>query len=149
MNLPYSISMFWTNSWQPTDRVQRTFFEKPLQEVGSSHLNASFGTFCVQNFQKNSKWTSFSFKNKRFYRFQTFFKDSLWLQTLTNLDAKGAKRSVKTWTTNFYKSFPKNIWLYISSRLSKIRSKNIRMLYPGRFILVESVPAYQNWNEWV
>ena len=34
---------------------------------------------------------------------------------------KGAKRSVKMWTTNFNKSFSKNIWLYMSSRLLKIR----------------------------
>ena len=36
--------------------------------------------------------------------------------------AKGLKRSVKMWSTNFYKSFSKNILLYMSSRLSKIRS---------------------------
>ena len=38
------------------------------------------------------------------------------------MDAKGVKRSVKMWTTTFYKSFLKNILLYISSRLSKIHS---------------------------
>ena len=48
MNLPYSIRMYWTNSWQPTVHVQQTIFEKSLIEVGSSHLYASFGTFCVQ-----------------------------------------------------------------------------------------------------
>ena len=39
-----------------------------------------------------------------------------------NLDKKGAKTSVKMWTTSFFKSFSKNILLYMSSRLSKIRS---------------------------
>ena len=43
---------------------------------------------------------------------------------MTNLGAKGAKRSVKMWTTNFYRSFWKNILLYMSSRLSKIRSEH-------------------------
>ena len=38
------------------------------------------------------------------------------------MDAKCAKRSPKTWTTNFYKSSFKNIFLYMNSRLSKIRS---------------------------
>ena len=38
------------------------------------------------------------------------------------MDAKGAKRSIKMWSTNFNKSFFKNIWLYMNSRLSKIRS---------------------------
>ena len=46
------------------------------------------------------------------------------------------------WTTNFYKSFSKNIWLFMSSRLSKIRSVRTRMLCPGRFILVESVRTF-------
>ena len=36
------------------------------------------------------------------------------------MSAKGAKRSVKMWTTNFYKSFFKKFLLYINGRLSKI-----------------------------
>ena len=40
------------------------------------------------------------------------FKDLPCRQKLTNLDAKGAKRSIKIWTTNFYKSFFKNMLLY-------------------------------------
>ena len=35
------------------------------------------------------------------------FKDSLCRQKLTDLDVKGAKRSVNMWTVNFYKSFSK------------------------------------------
>ena len=53
--------------------------------------------------------------------FQAYFKDSLCLKYLTNFDAKGAKRSVKKWTSNFYKSFFKRKFLYKNSRLSKIR----------------------------
>ena len=49
-----------------------------------------------------------------------YFKDSLCLEWSTNLGVKGAKRSVKMWTTNFYESFSKNIFLYMSSRLSKV-----------------------------
>ena len=39
-----------------------------------------------------------------------------------NFGIKGALRSVKMWTTNFYKSFFKKFLLYMSSRLSTIRS---------------------------
>ena len=46
--VPYSIRMYWTNFWQPTDHIQLNIFEKTLIEIGSSHLYASFGTFCVQ-----------------------------------------------------------------------------------------------------
>ena len=53
------------------------------------------------------------------------------------MDAKCAKRNKKTWTTNFCKSFFKNIFFYIIGRLSNIRS--VHTLYPGRFILFDSV----------
>ena len=46
MNLPYSIRMYWTKL--PTVHLQQNFFEKTPLEVGSSHIYASFGTFCVQ-----------------------------------------------------------------------------------------------------
>ena len=39
-----------------------------------------------------------------------------------DLDAQRAKRSVKMWTTTFYKSFFKNILLFMRSQLSKTRS---------------------------
>ena len=48
MNLTYSKRMYWTNFWQPTVHGQQNIFEKTLIEVGSSHLYASFDTFCVQ-----------------------------------------------------------------------------------------------------
>ena len=55
MNLTYSISMNWTNFWQPTVHAPKNIFEKTLIEVGGSHISASFGTFCVQidQFLKN------------------------------------------------------------------------------------------------
>ena len=43
-----NMSMYWTNFWRPTINVQQDIFEKTLIAVGSSHLYASFGTFCVQ-----------------------------------------------------------------------------------------------------
>ena len=127
------VRMYWTNYWQPTVDVQQFFFEKNLTEVGSSHLCASFGTFCVQIGQLFEAQWAFKLSEEfeidviflwkqRFYRFQTFFKDSPGLENLTNLDAKGAKRSAKMWATNFYKSFFKNILLYMNGRLSKIPS---------------------------
>ena len=54
------------------------------------------------------------------------------------MDAKGAKRSVNIWTTNFYKNFPKIFcctWAVVCRKFVQY----IRMLCSGRFILVESV----------
>ena len=125
MNLPYSIRMYWTNFWQPTIHVQQNIFEKTLIEVGSSLLYASFGIFWVQIDQLVKAQWDFKLseefeidviflRKQRFYRFHTFFKKTLCLEYLTNLDAKGTKRSVKVWATNFYKSFFKNILLYMN-----------------------------------
>ena len=92
------------------------------------------------------------FRNRRYFpsktancRFSNIGSTSKTHCTLNNrpinFGVKGAKRSVQMWTTNFYKIFFKNILLYMNGRLSKIRSLHtyaIR-LYPGRFILIESV----------
>ena len=40
--------MYVTNFWPPTVHIQQNVFEKTLIEVFSSHLYASFGTFCGQ-----------------------------------------------------------------------------------------------------
>ena len=69
------------------------------------------------------------------------------LQWLTNFDAKGAKRSLKMWTKNFYESFFKNILLYMNGRLSKIRSVHRYAIPPGRFILIESVVQYHWYSK--
>ena len=42
------------------------------------------------------------FPQSALLHFTTFFKDSLCLGKLTDLDKKGAKRSVKMWATNFF-----------------------------------------------
>ena len=68
--------------------LQQNIFEKTLMEDGSSHLYASFGTFCVQigqlfEAQRDFKITEgfeievIFLRKQRFYRFQTFFEDSL------------------------------------------------------------------------
>ena len=98
----------------------RIIFEKTLIEVGSSNLYASFNTFCVQIGQLFEAQWDFKLseeleieviflRKQRFHSFQTFFKDSLCLEQLTNFDAKGVKRRIKIWATNFYKSFFQNI----------------------------------------
>ena len=109
----HNIRMYWTNFWQPTVHVKQNIFEKNLIKFGSSNLYNSFGTFCVNIGQLfEAKWDfklseefeiDVIFLRKHpFYRFQTFFKDLLCLQKLTNLDSKCAKRSVNMWATNFY-----------------------------------------------
>ena len=69
-----------------------------------SNWSIIWGTGRFQTFRRIRNRLHF-LQKQRFYRFQTFFKDSLCLQRLTNLDAKDAKRSVKMWATYFYKSF--------------------------------------------
>ena len=62
------------------------------------------------------------FENVKIAVFEGKCRRLLCLEILTNLDVKGVKRSVKMWGTNFYKSFFKNILLFMNGRLSKIRS---------------------------
>ena len=50
------------------------------------------------------------------------FKISMWLEWLTNLNVKGAKRSVKMRGTNFYRSFFKNMMFFMNGRRKKNRS---------------------------
>ena len=46
---PYgTIRMYWTHSWRQTVHLHKYVFKKTFIKVGSSHLYASFGTFCVQ-----------------------------------------------------------------------------------------------------
>ena len=46
--LPYSIRMYWINFWLPTVHAPQNIFSKTLIEIGTSHIYASFCTFCVQ-----------------------------------------------------------------------------------------------------
>ena len=57
------------------------------------------------NIRKNCEIVGIFLRWQRFVEFQTCFKDSLCREHLINLDAKDAKRSVKMWTTNFFKCF--------------------------------------------
>ena len=127
--------------------MHQNIFEKTVIEVRSSYLYASFCTFYVQIGQVfEAQWdfklseefeiNDIFLPKQRFDHFPTFFKDSLCLEWYTNLDAKGVKRSAKILATNFYKSFWKNIFLYINGGLSKIRSVHTYVL--KGFILVVS-----------
>ena len=104
---------FWKNTYISLLSKSLRFFWNLL------HPNWSIirGTESL-NIRKNSEIHN----SLRFVDFQTYFKDSLCLEKLTNLGLKGTKWSVKMWTTNFYKNFSKNILLYMSNQLSKIRS---------------------------
>ena len=58
------------------------------------------------------------------------------------MDAKVTKRSVKSWATNFYKGFSKNMLLYTNCRRSKIRLLHMyvihRMVYFERYCILKS-----------
>ena len=82
---------YWANFWKPTVHVQQNIFEKSFIEVGSSHLYASFGTFCVQIdqlfeaqwvFEKCMKTVKSLFSKENDVDFEFFqkFKVSLWLE---------------------------------------------------------------------
>ena len=75
-------------------------------------------------------------------RFIRMFKNSLCREKLSNLDAKGAKRSVKMRTTILYKTFFKNILFYMNGWPSEISSVHTYVI-PGRFILIESVALWR------
>ena len=70
-----NIRMYWTNFRQPTAHLQQDIFEKILIEVGSLHLYASFGTFCVQIGQLFApQWVfkhSEEFRNRRHFPSKT------------------------------------------------------------------------------
>ena len=61
------------------------------------------------------------FYSHNYFRIISERDDFILDQKLTNLDAKGAKRSVKMWATNFYKSYFKNILLYMSIEQSAVK----------------------------
>ena len=59
--------------------------------------------------------------------FHSIFKGSLWFESLTNLDAKCAKRSGFEWVSSFHKAFL-NVMFYASARPSKIWSLHTYIL---------------------
>ena len=90
-----------TDSTSMTERIfdsrpfmcNKIFLKKTHIEVGSSHLYASFGTFCVQICHLfEAQWD--------FKLSEEFEIDVIFLRK-QRFDAKGAKRSVKMWTTHF------------------------------------------------
>ena len=103
---PYVLNEFLT-----ADRSFSTkYFWKISYRIGSSHLYASFGTFCVKigqlfeaqwdlKLSKEFEIDVIFLRKHRFYRFRTFFKDSLCLEKLKHLYSNCAKRSVKMWAT--------------------------------------------------
>ena len=86
----------------------------------------AYHSFCVQIgqifvvqwlFENFLKTVKSLFLNENVVNFEFFikFKVSLCLKGLTNLVAKGAKRSVKMWATNIYKSFWKSFFPFFCS----------------------------------
>ena len=133
MNLPHSIRTYWTSFWQLTVHAPQSILEKTHIDVGSSHICASFGTFCVQIGQLfEAQWvcekcmktvkSMFSKENDVDFEFFRKFKVSLRLDKLNNLDSKGAKRSKKSLTTPFWKSFLESYKIQMRIMAVKIRS---------------------------
>ena len=65
----YNTRTYVLNFWQPTVHVHKTFIN-----VGSSHLHASFGTFCVQNGQLFAEIDNVFPRKQRFDHFKKFSK---------------------------------------------------------------------------
>ena len=56
-HLHYSILMYWMIFWLLTIHKQQNILGKTITEVDSSHIHASFGTFCGQIGQSfESQW---------------------------------------------------------------------------------------------
>ena len=71
----------WIFDSRPTVHVQQNIFQKMFIEVGSSHLYASFGTFCESlNIRKNSEIDDIFLRRQLIVDFQTYFKDSMCLK---------------------------------------------------------------------
>ena len=112
--------------------LQQSIFEKTLIEVGSSHLYASFGIFCVQIGQLFEAQWDLKFSEKfeiyvillqkqRFYLFQTFFKQQLasWWKCLCNENIK--KQWSNFWIYNFSFSVSGTAWqtAFLRPRMTK------------------------------
>ena len=107
--------MYVLNQFLTADRSWTVkYFWKSLVLDGSPHLNASSGTFCIKighfleaqwGFEKCLKKVKFLKENEVDFEILWKFRISLWLKYLTNLNAKGAERSVKMWASSFFMSF--------------------------------------------
>ena len=102
----------WMNFWQPPVHAKRFsdkllviflvhIFTLLLAYFASKLFNYSrhSETFKIQ---KNSVIGDISLWWQRFFDFQTKFEKVLYLELLTNLGTKCAKRSVKMWRINLY-----------------------------------------------
>ena len=116
--------------WPPTVHVQQNDFEKTFIEVCIPHLYDSFGTFWAQIGQLfEAQWVWSMFGNQQIAAIEgkcRRFRNSS--ECLKNHCAANNwqiwTQSVKMWITNFYKSFFKNILLYMNGGLSKFRWVN-------------------------
>ena len=101
-----------------------------LMKTRSDCNNVSFASKLVNNSihresmnnRENSKIARIFLRKRRNVDFHSVFKDSLWLESLTNLDVKGAKRMLLNWLQVSARFFFKNVIFYVNARLSKIRS---------------------------
>ena len=118
---------------------KKNIFEKKLLEACSPHLYASFGTFCVQIVQLfAAQWV---FQQSEEFEiddillwwqwlvdFQTVLQRLTVSWTINQFGRKRCQKSVKMRTRNFYKSFFKNVLLYMNGQLSKIPSVHMYVL---------------------
>ena len=99
-------------NWSWLQGKIKPFWKSLESSVGSKSL--FFWYFCVQSGQLfEAQWafeeclkvdkSPFSNENVDDFEFLRLFRDTLCLYLLTNLEAKGTKRSVKIMATNFYK----------------------------------------------
>ena len=95
------------------------FFDSQSFMHNKTFLKKSYRSL---NIRKNSEIDDIFLRRHLVVDFQTYFKDSLCLEYLTNFGVKGAKRSIKMCTTNLYNSFLKNILLYMNNWLLKVCS---------------------------
>ena len=108
---------FWKKLLQKFVILIFTLFLAPFAPKSFNYLRHSDSLKFVWKQTNRCHRSKMSSKSE----FLRMFKDLPCLEKLTNLDTKGAKRSVKMWTKNSYKIFFKNI-LYMNVRLSKIPS---------------------------
>ena len=78
---------------------------------------------------KNRQFTVIEGKCRRFRNSSECSNTHLCCKWLTNLDAKGAKRSVKMWNKHFYKSFFNQKWFVVHKRSAVKNSFITRVCY--------------------
>ena len=138
--------MYWMHLWHPTVRAQQNIFEKNYTEVRSPHHYASYwhllgpNWLIIRSLNYVRKSTNRCYRRKMssISKFFCMVKDTLCREWLTNLDAKGTKRSVWMWPIDFHKMIFENILFHTNFGLSKIRSVH-RYVLKGFFLMVSTV----------